>query len=65
MKKKKVKARDPFAKSLENNLFRQRIVESKKKKTKQFNWKNKKHLSEDFLRIILGIVFKQSSLNII
>lgn len=50
MKKKKVKSRDPFAKRLENNLFRQRIVDSKKKKLKKFNWKSKKDMNENCLR---------------
>lgn len=58
MKKKKIKARDPFAKSLANNLFHQRIVESKKKKVKKFNWKNHKHLGEDYLSTVLMTVFE-------
>ena len=58
MFKQRSKARGPFAKSLANNLFHQLIVESKKKKEKKFNWKNNKHLGEDYLSTVLMTVFE-------
>lgn len=59
MKKKKNRGRDPFAYSLQSNIFRQRIVENKKKKVKKYNWK-KEMKNGDCVSTFYTDVFTQS-----